>query len=258
MEKENIMGHVKTFIAPSGFEYTIREQNGADDDILSNPSEARDLTNLSRFIASVVVDTDFTTNRKLSLEDAKRVPVLDRYCILFQSRMFSIGEEIDFEYDWGENNGGKVGYTQDLNEFLFDYSGIPTDSELNSKPSAIPFYSNGKNITDIHITTHSGKEVMFDLMNGESEAYLLTLPLDKRTKNQELVARNLRLKVGERYEKVSDFSLFSLRDMVDIRKVVATYDPIFSGMTDVENPLTGEKAQINIIAIPGFFYPEEI
>ena len=40
------------FIAPSGFKYVIREQNGEDEDILTNPKDARDLTNLIKFVAS--------------------------------------------------------------------------------------------------------------------------------------------------------------------------------------------------------------
>ena len=34
------------------------------------------------------------------------------------------------EYDWGKENGGKVTYGQDLHEFLFDYSEVPTDNRV--------------------------------------------------------------------------------------------------------------------------------
>ena len=67
MEKEELIGYNVTFTAPSGYEYTIREQNGADDDILSNPSEASTLINISRFIAGIVIDTNYTANRKLTV-----------------------------------------------------------------------------------------------------------------------------------------------------------------------------------------------
>lgn len=53
-------GRKLEFTVPSGYKYTIREQNGADDDILSNPVEAATLKNISRFIAAIVINTDYT------------------------------------------------------------------------------------------------------------------------------------------------------------------------------------------------------
>ena len=43
------------FTGPSGFEYEIREQNGADEDILSNLSDMKTLMNLTKFIAAIVI-----------------------------------------------------------------------------------------------------------------------------------------------------------------------------------------------------------
>ncbi|MFR4338542.1 MAG: hypothetical protein ACLT33_11415 [Lachnospira pectinoschiza] len=79
------------FVAPSGYFYEIREQNGADEDILSNPVDARTLMNLTKFISAIVVKTDFTAKGKLSIEDALALPVNDRYAIIIQSRIFSLG-----------------------------------------------------------------------------------------------------------------------------------------------------------------------
>lgn len=105
------------FITPSGYKFSIREQNGADEDILSNPMDVRNLMNLTKFIQAIVVDTDFTPTRRLTVEDADRIPLNDRYCILFQSRIFSLGDEVEFEYDWGQE-GGKQVYGQSLSEML--------------------------------------------------------------------------------------------------------------------------------------------
>lgn len=118
------------FITPSGYKFSIREQNGADEDILSNPMDVRNLMNLTKFIQAIVVDTDFTPNRRLTVEDADRIPLNDRYCILFQSRIFSLGDEVEFEYDWGQE-GGVQTYGQSLSEMLFDnYGEFPTEKEL--------------------------------------------------------------------------------------------------------------------------------
>lgn len=41
MEDQTLYGKKLTFKLPSGYEVTIREQNGEDDDILSNPVDAK-------------------------------------------------------------------------------------------------------------------------------------------------------------------------------------------------------------------------
>ena len=113
MEQSVFETRTLKFVTPSGHLVSIREQNGADDDILSNPVEASNLMNLSRFISAIVVEADYYENGKLTVEQAHNLPVLDRYAILFNSRIFSLGEILDFDYDWKEN-GGKASYEQDL------------------------------------------------------------------------------------------------------------------------------------------------
>lgn len=258
MEKEELTGYSVTFTAPSGFEYTIREQNGADDDILSNPSEASTLINISRFIAGIVIDTNSTANRKLTVEQAHMMPSLDRYAILIKSRILSNGEDLEFEYDWGPDGGGKSTYCQPLDEYLFDYSKEIDDDTLASKPNAIKPYPLKDKTKDIAFSLSSGKEVKFDLLTGASESYLVNLPLEQRTQNKALVARNLCLLVDGKWEKVSSFHLFSMKDMREIRTNVKTIDPEFSGICTLMNPHNGMSADINIMAIKDFFYPGEI
>lgn len=257
---ENILeGHKLEFIAPSGHKYTIREQNGADDDILSNPVDAVTMRNLSAFIASIVVDTDVTPSHKLTVDQAHKLPCLDRYCILFNSRIHSLGDEVEFQYDWGKENGGVANYTQDLYEFLFDYANVPTEEEMEAKPNAIPFYPSGNKTHDLEFTTSSGKEIKYDLLTAEGEAFILNLPAAKRTKNQELVARNLHLKVEGKWERVTSFHLFSVKDMIEIRREIFANDPVFTGATEIQNPQDSELTTlVNIVAIKDFFYPGEI
>lgn len=246
------------FTTPSGHVVTIREQNGADDDILSNPADAATLMNLSKFVASIVVKSDYTQSGRLTVDQVQNIPTLDRYCILINSRIFSLGETLDFDHDWGENRGGKCSYEQDLREFLFDYSKEPTPEELMAKPNAIPYYPMRGKTKDLSITTTSGKELLFDLMTPADESWVANLPLEKQTRNVVLLARNLRLKVQDKFEKVSNFSSFSAKDMGEIRKAVMAMDPIFMGTTEVQSPVTKEIESIAIVGLPGFFYPEEI
>ena len=249
------------FIAPSGYSYTIREENGEDEEILSNPADAKGLMNITKFIASIVVDTDYTTRRKLSIQDALDMPLLDRYTILFQSRIFSLGEEVEFQYVWpGESV--PTYYSQDLREMLLDYSKDITEEEINEKPNAIPFYPAREACLELGFkgythTLESGKQVKFDLMDGNAEKYLVTMPFEKQTRNSDLLARNLMLLVGEKWERVERFNLCSIKDMAEIREIVSTIDPVFTGVTDIENPRTGEKAKYSIIGAPRFFFLTE-
>lgn len=245
------------FTAPSANIFTIREQNGEDEDILSNPREMKTLLHLSRYISAIVVSTTFTRTGKLTLADALALPLLDRYCILLQSRIFSLGETLEFEYQWSPNH--TVSYEEDLTKYLFSsYDSTPSEEELNSKPNAIPFYLDPSIIEGKEFTLASGKRVWWQAANGNTEQTILKLSEDKRTRNAELVARNLKLEVDGKFESVKNFTLFSVRDMAEIRKLVATYDPTFAGMTDLENPDTGEIIQYPILAAPSFFFLTEL
>ena len=249
-----------TFMTPSGHQVTIREQNGEDDDILSNPVEAASMMNLSRFISSIIVECNYFEGKKtITPQEAQILPALDRYCILFQSRKFSLGEVVEFVYDWGQDNGGKVEYSQEIDEFLFNYSSLPTEDEVKTKPNAIPFYPQGGQFKDLEFTTTYGNRFRFDLMNAKGEAYILELPLDQRTKNKELVARNLRMLVDDKWDRVTNFRMFSVKEMREIRAEIFGNDPVFYGITEIENPnVPGQKAEISIVALKDFFYPGEM
>lgn len=256
---ETILNHNYQFIAPSGATYTIREQNGMDDDILSNPSTANDLMNISNFISAIVVDQNFYEHSgKISPSEALRLPCNDRYAILINSRIHSVGNDLDFKYNWG-NPTGEVTYSIDLSELVFNKSVDElTDEDLKSKPEAIPMYP-GNQFKDIQINLPDGKELLFDIMSGESEQHMIKLPLEKRTKNQELIARNLRLNVNGNFERVTNFSMFTKKQMEYIRKVVLSLDPIYSGNVKVEHPNDSSiYSYVNIIGVPDFFWPGEI
>lgn len=246
------------FYVPSGYQYEIREQNGEDEEILSNPKDMRDLMNFTKFIQAIVVKTNFTSNGRLTIQDALNIPVNDRYCILFQSRIFSLGDTVEFSYDW---DNGKVDYEQEVSDLLFDdYSeekrSSLTEEDLNAKPDAIPYYPEGKKF-DFEYTLESGKRIRFHLLDGNGERRLITLPKEKQTRNSPLLCRDLELYVDGKWEKVQNFSIFTVRETHEIRKRVMEVDPTFEGAVDIENPETGEKTRFPIITAPGFFFLTE-
>ena len=87
---------------------------------------------------------------------------------------------------------------------------------------------------------------------------LVTLPVEKQTRNAALVARNLHLQIDGKWEKVESFHLFSVRDIAEIRKTIFEYDPVFDGNTDVEHPsIPGRIDKYPIMLSPTFFYLTE-
>lgn len=262
-QKEELRMRTHQFIAPSGFSYTIREENGEDEEIISNQADAMNGNmNLTKFIAAIVVDTDFTTHGKLTVQDVLDLPFLDRYTILIQNRIFSLGHMLDFQYQWPEEDT-PVTYEQDLHELLFDdYSSPISDEEKEAKPFAIPVYPDQELAKELHyrgyeLTLTSGKQVKLDWADGNAEYQISKLPANKQTRNSSLIARNLQLKVGENWEKVQRFHLFSVRDMAEIQKAANKMDPTINLMVEIENPTTGEKQMYPIFAAPRFFFLTE-
>lgn len=255
--EQSYLNRIFSFVAPSGHSYSIREQNGEDDDILSNPLTSQNLMNLSMFMSSIIVDQNFYPGKKtITPEEVLDLPCNDRYSILINSRIHSIGNILEFTHDWGSNLG-KVNYEVDLNDFVFNKPlSEVTDEELEKKPEAIPFYPDYKKTIQFSI---GEKEFEFDLITGRGEQYQIELPLEKRTANQKIKARNLRLKVNNTFEKVSNFRMFSVKEMAVIRKTIAEYDPLFSGNTKIVHPSNPELVDyVNVLGIPGFFWQEGI
>lgn len=259
------------FTLPSGYSCEIREQNGEDEEILSNPSSIKSFMNINEFIAGIVTRTDFTTSGKLLVSDVLKLPLLDRAVILINSRIFSLGEELEFNYKWlrpeGSTEQSEFTYTQDLKDYIFsDYGSRPTEEELEAKPDAVPYYtleedSNnpGKvKLTDLRLNLSSGKEIMWDVATANSEQYLMKLGIDNISRNKDLIARNLRLNVNGNWEKVHNFKLFSAKDMAEMRKGILSSDPIFTGNTEIEDPISHAKAQVSIFSMPTFFYLTEV
>lgn len=256
-----VYGQLKELMLPSGFMVKIREQNGNDDDIISNQATSSDLSNFNIFLSSLIIWTDlpFAVNNKLTAELIKKLLLRDKYFILFASRCHSMGNLVKFDYDWGKTEGGKLTYTEDVSRYLWDYSKpmpeVTSDDffEYRIKPYEV---ENPYGLQER--TLEGGKKVRFRLMDGHSESWLMGLPIDQQTKNTEIRARGLELLVESKWEKVENFMYFSKKEMSSLRNVMKEVDTQFSGLTDLENPATGQTIKYPIISVQDFFYPEEI
>lgn len=245
-----------TFPAPSGKSYTIREQNGADEDILSNQSDVANFQNISKFLAAIITSTSYKDG-KLTLAEVEEIPALDRVTILIESRILSLGQTLDFNYGF-RGTKEQVQCSIDLRDFLYDYSNTnPTDQELDEKPDAVPYYPLGEQAVDITTTLKSGKEIKFDLLTGEGEKVIATAPLDKTSRSISMIARNLHLNVDGKWEKVKSFHLFNPRDMAELREFMESVDPTFMGKITITSP-SGLIEQTSIFALNNFFYLGEV
>ena len=258
--EELMYGQLKSLLLPSGYKVTIREQNGADDDIISNPHLADDLSNMDIFLSSLIIETDlpFAIQGKLSKELVKKLLLRDKYFILFSSRIHSLGNIVKFQYDWG-GSIGNVNYEDDLNNYVCDYNEpMPLENEEGYYPYRILPYDVNNVYKKIEHVLKSGKTIRYSLMDGESELYLLKLPLEQQTRNRELKARKLEQKIEDKWQKVENFLYFTPKDMAELHALVNSTDASFQGLTELENPQTKENILYPIIGVKDFFYPVEI
>lgn len=253
-------GEKKELLLPSRFSVTIREQNGNDDEILSNKSLAKDLSNLDMFISSLVLKTDlpFAKAGKLSSTDVGNMLLRDKYFIVFASRVHSIGPEVKFDFDWGKENGGVKSYVDNIESYLWDYNEpFPEEGDENYNPYRIEPYGEEPYGTKEIVLT-SSKKLRFHLLNGKSEKILLKEPMEKQSRLSEIKARNLEQETNGKWEKVDNFSFFTKKDMTELNFIINTMDAPFAGLTEIENPKNGEVIYYPIIKAENFLYPEEI
>lgn len=253
---QKIHGRTKELLLPSKYKAVIREQNGDDDDTLSNVANAKDATSLNNFIRDIVIGHQ-SLEAPLSERDVEELPLRDKYFILISSRVFSLGAELKFQMEW-DGMATPLDYVEDITQFLWDYKvePMPKKGEANYFHERLTPYPTDP-YEEVEFTLRSGKEVRYTLMNGVGEKFLLTLPEDQRTINKELLARNLHLNVEGEWFKVSRFKDFNPKDMADIRRHVQDNDPTFAGLIEIETP-TGQLEQISLLSIQDFFYPTQI
>lgn len=251
---------VKELTTPSGFKVVIREQNGNDDDIISSSAEATDGTAINRFVASIVVDSDITPGGNISLGDVLNMRLSDKYFIILASRIFSIGQILKFEFIWDDIEE-PIMYEEDLGNYIWNYSTNDFPGSTSSPDYfkyRLPPSKSGKDKAR-ELTLKSGKQVRYTYLNGLGEKFLLLLPEEKNSKNQELIARGLQLKIDDGWVDVENFRIFSTTDMAEIRNdVYYKYDPILNLYTDVQHPKSGKFITYPIMGNNDFFFPREI
>jgi hypothetical protein len=261
MAEEALYGKVIEFILPSGYKVRIREQNGADDDIISNPITSQDLSNFRILISSLVLWTDlpFAVNNKISQESVKKMLSRDKWFIVFMSRINSMGSTVKFQYDWNQDGKEVFDFEDDLYDYVWDYSKpMPQEGDPEYRPYRFEPYDHDKAYKDIDITLSTGKALRWRYSDGESELIQMKAPAEQRTRNLGFKSRNLQQFMDNKWVKVENFQYFTKREIAELDKLISEQDMEFRGLTELEHPINKEKVLFPIISTHDFFYPREI
>lgn len=257
------LGKTATTMCPSGRVFLIREQNGNDDDLLSNPVAKKDLSNYDNFLLAVCLKEMVEGKEKpVTMETVNNLLSNDRTHLLFFSRIHTLGNEMKFTFDWGTDPeaGGKFPYSEDLSQYLHDYSkDIPKEGEEGYFKYKIPPYPENA-YTPKEISTTSGKRLRFNLYDRNSEKYTLKLEPQEMTTNAQLKAMNLSL-YGEdnAWQKIENFTMFTKKEMIEIHKLVTDISNTqYMPMTEITHPKTKEVIEYPILASQDFFFPTEV
>lgn len=248
------LGKTKEILLPSGNIVVIREQNGEDDTILTNAKDSAEGISFDKFICSIVISSKQHGDKAITLADIKNMRLRDKYAILFESRIFSLGGLLTYQYIWGEKEK-PVSYEEDLTTYIWDYTKpFPQEGDENYFEYRIEPYP--ENVSEVELELQSGKVIKFNFLNGESEIYLSTLTDDVKSINSQLIARDIKIKGPDgAWVKIHNFRQFSSRDMMEIRSAVKKYDSEFQPFSEIEHPTNGKKAIVNLTVTLDFFLP---
>jgi hypothetical protein len=230
-----------TFTDLEGNEITVREHNGADEEILATVTKAKTFDNIPEYLSRVIVITSIPGQPHPTIEDIKNWRVATKYYCLFKSRMFSLGDQMKFKYTFDEKVG-PVSMNQDLNEFD------------NVKP--LPFPGQKQRTLELQ----SGKQVRYSFLNTHGEKYAMEIGKDKISMATiSMRQRALEWFNGKEWIVVSDFSIFTSRDTQQIRSDISSIDKDFYPMVEILEPGTNKVLDsVPLLLMDAFFWPEEI
>ena len=248
------LGKTLTFKTPSGFDVTIREQDGADDETISKLKNAMDGTAVNKLVSSII--TDYKGGR-VTPETILKFKNRDKYYILFKSRVFSIGDSITYKHKCPNLECQKdTIYEEDLNQYDRDFS-KPEEETKTDFPYQVQPYINADKLEE-EIGLSSGKKVKYKYLNGESEKKLLAANKDEINKNTELLVRDIQWWHEDKFQPLMNFKVMSTKDMAEIRKHIKLHDSPFEAISEVRCPVCQTTDKISLMAQTDFFFPQEI
>jgi hypothetical protein len=243
----------QTFIGPSGKAFELREQTGADDDVLSKMGlmQGNELDVLNQFVAGIIMKID--GSEPVTPAMVKQLGLRDKYAIVIQNRIWSLGPDLIFDYAWLQD-GPPTEYKEDLTKFVWDYRNpFPGVNDPDYFSLRIPPYPDQSPTFTI---TVGENEYRLDYMTGFGEEHLFKAK--GQSVNNELLARNLAIQTTDGWETIKSFGSIRARDMAIIRGQVEKADPVPSAEITITNPFTGEVQVTPLLAIKDFFFPTHL
>ena len=256
MDTSKPLSNTTKFKTPSLFEVTIREQDGNDDEIISKMKNATDGSAVNKFVASIIIDSSLNPGHRLTHNDILKWKNKDKYYVLFKSRIFSLGAELIYKYKCTKENCGKEStYEEDLSRYDRDFNKPDKDTDTGFI-GQVTAYPNGEQ-TQAELQLSSGKKIRYKYLNGLSEKKLLEMNKEEISKNTELVVRDIEWHFEEKWQKLSNFKVFTAREMGEIRKHIKENDLPFDAISECTCPFCHNTDRISLMAQPDFFFPAE-
>jgi len=235
-----------SFTGPDGVLYTIREQNGNDDDVLSTLGDAQQNKSIDKFLAGIIIGP-----KRFNWEEIHtNMGIATKYYIVLKSRMFTHGSQMIFKHTF--RDGQVVEFEEDLSLYDRDLS---QDIVVEDIPgiTAIKKYPNGGSI--LRSLTIGDKKLTYKLQTSKAEAYMMGIPKEQVSKNDELRARELTLVKDGREIKIENFRDFSASEMREIWKDIRSNDVDFALLTKLQTPDKKVTEYVSLLTIPEFFFP---
>ena len=234
-------GKTKKIILPSSKEITIRESNGADDELISTIADVATGDNINKFLASVII-MDEDLGRAPTVPETQDYKDADRWATIFHQRILTRGNELVFSYVCSSKNcRHKFELTEDLS--LLE--------------SSIPSYPN-KKATQVEILISSGKRFIFDILTEKHIKKQLGVNVNGENKNLPLTIRNIRQLDGLNSDKnLIYFGAYSSREMSEIRAAIKKAEAEFNPRVEIKCPNCGSDESQLLFSIPDFFWPGE-
>jgi hypothetical protein len=91
---------LRTFDTPEGIKLTFRENTGADEEILSRASKAKDLLNIPEYLARVIVTEENPLKPAFTVEEILKWRIGQKYYALLCARVHSLGTIMKFKYTY--------------------------------------------------------------------------------------------------------------------------------------------------------------
>lgn len=256
---ELYQGRDLTFTSPSGHVFTIREQNGDDDETLTSidgDKKEENIKNLNLFLSSIIRENTVNNKKHLTIDEVNELKLKDKYYILLKSRLHSIGNNLRFGARCPKKDcKHETIFKEDLTKYDTDLSTYNPEAE-KYKYQITP-YPAGKDLTKT-LTLSSGRKVRYTYLNVGAE-YGISKQ-DKISQNSELYARSLALynPQTQQYETLGSFNVFSKKDMIELGKEIEDNDQQFMMFMELECQKCGFKWEVPFLYLKDFFFPGEI